>query len=248
MKYILNEKQIDLLNEVTRVGGSFSWEPLKRFFQFCENEIKSKDQEKLFRKFFERLNYDTSKIEKGEIIDFFTDLAFDFKPKLPKMFFTPDVKSGFAYFLAKNFWGLKDGFDEIEYIDLKDNEGLKYYFFDPAFKVFVGEMALTESPNFKGNSWKVNTTVIEKELRNQRYGIKMYLSVISGIDYLQSDRTLYTGAYRMWTKGLPQYCNVWYVTQTNKPKFKKIKENTKVLPDEVDFFVASVSHNTIMKY
>ena len=250
-KFTVSSNQLQQLNEVNKLEGDFENKPLKRFFSHCRDSMEFKDRQKHFKKFFSGLGYNLEKIGNAEIKDYFLNLALGTNSFLPKKFQTDDILSGFAYYLAKNYWGLEDGYEELKFTAIKKfDDGVVWYFFDPAFKIFLGEMAMSKSPVLPKRSMKIDTVVIEEQFRGIRYGIKMYLTVLAHLDYLQSDRTLYSGAFKLWTNGLPQYSTVWYakeypIIKKTQTDYKKVKEDTILYPDNVDYFVASTKYNKL---
>ena len=242
MKFLITERQYEVIQELDRFRGRFSQEPVELFFQYCDEEMGSKEKKKLFRSFFKKVDYPSDEYGKWDINEYFDDISQGYKGNLPRKFYFKDVISGFAYHIAKNLFGLRDGEGGIQYTVNKKHP--IYYFFDPEFKIFIGRIATEKSP-LEGNSFKVQTSAADPQLIGGGYGLRMYLTIISLVDYLESDSTLFTGSYNLWTKALPKYCNVWGVVNLSdddefkKLKAVKIKPDTTIKPKNFENFVAS---------
>ena len=252
MKYIITERQLGLINEdLTRMSGNYRATPLDDFFMSISSlGVKKKDFTKAFFNFFNKIGFKINHISPTQVLMYWQDLENDRSEIFDnRNFYKKDIVSGFAYHIAKNYIGLKESAKgELEYIRVgKDSRS--YYFFDPAFKIFVGGILINKDDEIKGNSYEVKTSGVDRELIGGRYGLKMYMTVISDVDYLSSDSILFSGSYRMWSKSLPKYVNVWIEksNEDNPWEFIKITGEERRLPKGVEKFVASRYHKEVRR-
>jgi hypothetical protein len=249
MKYLISERQFNLLTEIGRQPGHLDWIPLNSFYSYMNRKISRKTKSKLFKKFFEKI-FDRE-IEEDE---FFRDDVQEFfeSPETSQWkeeFLTKDAISGFAYFVAKNYFGLEEGFG-LNYIvkvgtELRD-DGEVYYFFDPQLKIFIGYIIIYPLEEHYEGFYKVGLSAVDENLIGTGYGIKMYQNVLTNVDYLMSDDNLYSGSYRIWKHTLPKYANVWGLTETPKgSNLKRIIPGKKVRTEKFDNFIASIKHSEI---
>ena len=248
MKYIITESQYGKLQEVNRVRGRHFSDPLSDFFGEIKMSLIFKKSHfvEAFRKFFKKLGISTEDFNKEEIKDYWDELEYGRDHFFGPIFYKKDSIAGFAYYIAKNYFGLKEGAGGIQYLTTKTSFKKAYYFFDPEFKILVGGLAVTKDDEIEGKAREVSIAAVDPELIGGRYGLKMYLTVIDNVDYLSSDTTLFTGSYRMWAKSLPKYVNVWVVTKDKAfSKTKKITGEESSLPKNFDVFVASSKHDKI---
>jgi hypothetical protein len=52
MKYIITERQSNIIKEIERESGHFEFEPLDSFFEYMDNQVSKKQKIKLFKDFF----------------------------------------------------------------------------------------------------------------------------------------------------------------------------------------------------
>ena len=251
MKYIITENQLNFLEEaIHRYGGRYNADPLGDFFtELNQRSLKKKDCVSAFKKYYSKIGEYIDNISDGQILDYFQEISENPTKGgalYSKNFYKKDILAGFAYFIAKKFIGLNEGEGGIEYI-LSGKGDRAYFFFDPDFKIFVGGISVTKNDDIKGESYEVGTAAVEKELIGGRYGLKMYLTIISNVDYLSSSIILYTGSFRMWSKSLPKYVNVWAVNEHNYPSrnYKKLTGEETSIPKNTSYFLASRHHNEI---
>lgn len=245
MKYIISEKQYKILTEISKSKGHYTTEPVYNALDYFNRVLKIKEKTSSFKKYFkDKLGFDLN----TEKISFSYNVSeyFDYleSSDWSKKFKTKDVVSGFVYFLAERYIKLKES-NGIEYFKIVLDDETLFYFFDPAFKIFIGKIALTKDYNFPGKSFHVSVSATDSELIGKGYGSKMYLIVIENVDYLVSDTILFSGAYRMWKHVLPKYVNVWGVREDNENKkvFEIISSSPKLQVRKYDYFVASVHDN-----
>ena len=110
-------------------------------------------------------------------------------------------------------------------------------------KILVGKIATEKNDSLPGKTLKVAVSAADEDLIGKGYGTKMYLSVIQSVDYLLSDTTLFTGAYRMWKHILPKYVNVWGVDYGVISKYTRIRPGITKNVRKYDYFVASTKNN-----
>lgn len=242
---LIYEKNDIEINELHRSRGYYQSFPMDEFFSMIHDKIKYKDFLKLAKKYyFGKLGMDPEKYEDHVFAELYNylDAYESFKPKELVKY---DVLTGFAYYLANKLFNLKSSGLGLKYLVTK-GISKEFYFFDPMFQIFVGKIS-TSKANMKGNSLSVDTSAAERKLIGMGYGIKMYLSILENCDYLMSSSVLFTGSFRIWSKVLPKYCNVWYKSSSDYEGFIKISPNEefKKTGKDIDYFVASIYHKKI---
>jgi hypothetical protein len=247
MKYVITERQYNIIKEIGRELGHFDFEPLESFFEYMDDQLPKKQKVKLFKEFFREkmgLGVEEDDFLIGDIIDYFDN---PLRSEWGDIFKTKDARSGFAHFVAKKYFGLEEKFG-LSYIinKLSDNNTRIYYFFDPKFKIFVGRFVIEKSQQKK--IYNVQLSTADEELVGTGYGTKMYLIIIDDVDYLASDTILYSGSYRIWKHVLPKYVNVWGVIDNDYGLAKTIirmDEKGKKSVKRFDYFLASSKHNKV---
>lgn len=229
-----------------RVPGRFHLQPLYDVFSYFNSKLSENQQVDVFRKYFKKFVGMEVRYSKSDISSF-----FDFPHPnylFSKEYTSKDSLSGFAYYIADKYFKLKKGVG-LEYIIEKDGNERIYYFFDPQLKILVGEITTIENNSLPGKTYKVGSSAADEDLIGKGYGTQMYLSVIDNVDYLLSDTTLFTGAYRMWKHILPKYVNVWgFELKPGKydnieKKYVKIDPEKKQSVRDFDYFFASSKKN-----
>lgn len=241
INYIITESQFKFLTEIERTSGHYYAQPVYEILDFFNGALSDKEKVQAFRNFFEgKLGFQQSKKErysKPEIISFYENIGSE---TWPKLLIQKSSLSGFAYYLAKNYFELQKGLD-LDYLVTKDYGDKEFYFFDPLLKIFVGKISVSKIKLEGSKFYKVTVSVADEELIGTGYGTKMYLTLINIFDYLASDRTLFSGAYRMWKHVLPKYVNVWGVYEdVIGYNFDKLVPNPKKSVRKYDFFIASM--------
>ena len=251
MKYLISERQYNLIQEIERQRGHFKLDPIDTFYELLNDRLTKKEKVKYFTKFFENKkgkffdkedDYFTS-----DVIDFYdnpfsNDLNFDVRNR--------DSISGLAYYIAKHRFGLKKGVD-LDYMNYDEDDDKMFFFFDPNLKIFVGRITIFPEFEYFKNTYKVGISAADEELIGSGYGTRMYLTILKNVDYLLSDETLFSGSYRMWKHVLPKYVNVWGVEYHRKnngkivTKFTKIDPAKKVSVRKFDRFIGSMVHKKI---
>ena len=150
MKYIITERQYNIIKEIGRESGHFDFEPLESFFEYMDDQLPKKQKVKLFKEFFREkmgLGVEEDDFLIGDIIDYFDN---PLRSEWGDIFKTKDARSGFAHFVAKRYFGLEEKFGLSYMINkLSDNNTRIYYFFDPKFKIFVGRFVIEKSQQKK---------------------------------------------------------------------------------------------------
>ena len=245
MKYILTEKQLEVV-EIGTARGRYDTSPENALWDSFEDKLKKKHKIESFKKYYSKvLGNDTKKIGDKTILNFFLTLSRgDIEHELPEEFKKEDILSGFSYYIAENYFDLKKGLS-ISYVRIKDTYGYpNYFFFDSAFKTFVGMILTSKTQDLPKKSLVVRTSAAVKSLIGRGYGSKMYLTVIDDVDYLQSDTLLFTVSLRMWRDVLPKYVNVWAVVKDEiLTKYIKQTPGKRIKTDRVNYFVASSHHD-----
>ena len=243
MKIIISERQNELLQEVTVGKGILKTDPLSELFDELLNESKVI---KLTRKYLENVaapNIDEFPDEKlSNYLDSLSSVYY--KEPFPKYYYSPDVVSGLAYFLSKNIFGFKKSYG-LNYFVTKTNHE-KYWFFDPEIKQFVGSIVVknvSDSESIGSDSIvkQVDFVSIDKVFKGQGYGTKMYLTILSDVDFLMSDALLYKESLNIWVNVLPKYAKVWARTFWDGRPFVPINKKGFVKPENIKFYVASLT-------
>lgn len=237
--YIISESQYRFLTEIERTAGHHTTEPIANLLEYFNENLSREEKIESFREFFQKkVGYD-KKIKKGQVISFFDSPWMD--AVWPEEWTKKANLASFLYFLAKKYSKLKQGVD-LEYMITKEKWSMnkEYFFFDPQLKICIGKINVKKLKEFPGKSYKVALSGVEEELIGTGYGTKMYLTVIEDVDYLASDMTLFSGAYRMWKHVLPKYVNVWGVySKDGISQFEKLIPEKKTSARKFDFFIAS---------
>lgn len=238
MKFYISDYQYKVLTEISRTSGHYHSQPIYELIDYFDNSLTRKQKIKIFKEFTSKVFGDVEKLPKSNILNFYS-YPYTSNAELPEQFLKKDFLSGFAFYVAKNYFNLKSGV-QLDYIEENDEGLITYYFFDSGLKIFIGKIATKPNDEFSGVSLRVSLSTADDELIGTGYGTKMYLSIIDDIDYLSSDYTLFTGAYRIWKHTLPKYVNVWGVTEKEMgAEFKKIEPSDKKEVRKYDYFVAS---------
>ena len=240
MRYILSESQFKHLIEVERTSGRYQTQPMYDILHFFSTDLSNKQKVEGFRNFFKKYVGMEINFTKSNIIEFFEyPNSLDYFPKEYK---SKDSLTALTYYIADKYHGLKKGVD-LEYMIIKDGEMKNYYFFDPQFKILVGKISIIRNYSIKGKTYKVSVAAADEELIGKGYGTKMYLTIINNVDYLLSDTTLFSGAYRMWKHILPKYVNVWGVNDKGfETEYDKIEPEKTKNVRKYDYFVASLKN------
>lgn len=238
MKIIVSEKQNKLLQEVTVGKGILKVDSLAELFDELLNKPKVI---KLTRKYLENVaapNIDNFPDEKlSSYLDSLSSVYH--KEPLPKYYYSPDVVSGLAYYLGKNLFDFKKSYG-LNYF-ITNTQHQKYWFFDPEIKQFVGYIVVKDAFDFDSNVKRVDFVSIDKDFKGRGYGTKMYLTILSGVDFLMSDSLLYKESLNIWVNVLPKYAKVWARTQWDERPFVPINKKGFVKPENIKFYVASLT-------
>lgn len=247
MKYIITERQSNIIKEIERESGHFEFEPLDSFFEYMDNQVSKKQKIKLFKDFFrEKMGFGVEEDDflVSDIMDYFES---PFSSEWGDIFKSKDARSGFAHFVAKKYFGLNEKFGLSYMVNKISGDHTRiYYFFDPIFKIFVGRFVIEKSKRKK--MFKVDLSAADEELIGTGYGTRMYLTVIDDVDYLASDTILYSGSYRIWKHVLPKYVNVWGLIENDfglPNTVIKMDEKGKKSTKRFDYFVASSKNNKL---
>lgn len=243
MKFIITEAQLTSLKEIGRVSGHYEIQPVYNLIEYFDENLSDEKKYESFKKYFRKKIGSEIRFLKGDAINFFDSPYGDY---WPEEYTTKDSLSGFVYYISKKYFELKEGVD-IEFMVVKEGKDKEYYFFDPFLKILVGRITIQEKEDLlPGKNFKVGVSSADEELRGKGYGTRMYLTIIDRLDYLFSDSTLFSGAYRMWKHVLPKYVNVWGVIEKGiDVEFEKIEPEKKKSISKYDYFVASSSHNKV---
>ena len=241
-KYIISERQYDLLKEMQIPSGKYETNPLGDFFGFIDETISSNKIAKLARKYLENhVGLDTSNLESDDLYQYVRKLRWDEKYEgTPKYFYKIGIISGLSYFFAKNLFNLKKGSYGLSYFISKGST-ITYWFFDSEIKDFVGMIKLQKDEDFPSPSLRINLSSVDPLFIGKGYGSKMYLTILDDCEYLISDTLLYKDSLNIWTNVLPRYVNVWARWGNGFLPIKKKFIN----PENIKYYVASKKHNTL---
>ena len=247
MKYVITERQYNIIKEIERESGHFEFEPLDSFFEYMDDQVEKKQKIKLFKEFFrEKMGFGVEEDDflVSDIMDYFNN---PLRSEWGDIYKSKDARSGFAHFVARKYFGLKEKFGLSYLVNKISGDHTRiYYFFDPKFKIFVGRFVIEKSKHKK--MFKVFLSAADEELIGTGYGTKMYLIVIDDVNYLASDSILYSGSYRMWKYVLPKYVNVWGLIENDwglPTTIIKMDEKGKKSVNRFDYFVASSHYNKV---
>lgn len=247
---LISEKKDIELKELITSRGHFRADPINDFFSYISDSLEQKDFIRLFRKYYSKNQVgDTTKIGDDKILEFFKFLDNGYeKPVGMRNYLTYDSVSGLAYFIAKKYFNLRTSGFGLEYLKRDNAREKVFFFFDSAFKIFVGKIAIEpmNQKKIKGKVYKVSSAAAERKLIGLGYGAKMYLTILEYCDYLSSDTILFSGSFKIWSKVLPKYVNVWIVDE-EKNQISRLLPNEPITKDlkDIDFFVASMYHKRI---
>lgn len=245
-KYIISERQYNLIKELNIPSGKYDADPLSDFFGLFDSydsKFSEKKVSKLVRKYLETVvGADTSKVSDEKLYEYFSKLRWNNKIKgVPKIFYNIGVVSGLSYFLAKNFLKLKKTPYSLVYYLEELNSTINYWFFDPEIKDFIGRISVVKNLDYPSPSYQVAVSSVDPVFIGRGYGSKMYLTILNDCQYLLSDTLLYKDSLNIWTNILPKYVNVWARWGN---EFVPIKKNF-FNPENVKYYVASKIHNNI---
>lgn len=245
-KYIITERQYNLIKEINIPQGKYEADPLSDFFNlfdYTNPKFSEKKVSKMVRKYLETVvGVDTSKISEETIEEYFSNLRWKKKIKrVPKVFYNIGVISGLSYFLAKNFLKLKKTPYGLVYYLENMSSTISYWFFDPEIKDFIGRISVTNNDNYPEPTYQIAISSVDPVFIGRGYGTKMYLTILDDCEYLISDTLLYKDSLNIWTNVLPKYANVWARIGDT---FSPIKKNF-INPTNVKHYVASKKHNDI---
>ena len=237
MKYIITESQYNRINEISVYEGGLDHnESYENILIIIKNKIGDKKFKEEIKKYLKR---DIGLSPKKEQDNFsFKEYSkqvqgygyFD-KDEYHPSLFNKDVLSNMAYSLANKFLKVvKLGALEC-YIE-KSGSGIReYYFFDPELEMSVGSIKVYRNDFWKGDSWNVTLSGVDREVKGSGTGKLMYSALLDDVDVLFSDTTLYEDSLNIWVNVLPKMCYVYALMyDSNRPK--RILSTTKILNHE----------------
>ena len=242
-KYIITERQHNLLAELQIPSGKYETNPLGDFFGFVDESKRPMKIAKLTRKYLEKhVGLDTSNLDDDDLYQYVRKLRWNEKYEgIPKYFYKVGIISGLSYYFAKSLFDLSKGTYGLSYFTSQENSIKNYWFFDSEIKDFVGRINLQDDDDFQSPSYKINLSAVDPLFIGKGYGSKMYLTILNDCEYLISDTLLYKDSLNIWTNVLPKYVNVW---ARRGDEFLPIKKKF-VNPENIKYYVASKKHNTL---
>lgn len=252
---LIYEKNDIELSELHRGRGYYTSDPMTELFQMIILDADEKKLNSLILKYYiNKIGISTEKMDSTLIQKIKSYLEGRIGNFGLRTYLRYDILTGLAYYLADKLFKLKpSGFGLSYFID-KEGDTRNFYFFDSAFKIFVGKIDVSKShqKKLKGTIFDIGTSAAERKLIGMGYGLKMYMSILENCDYLTSSSVLYTGSFRIWSKVLPKYVNVWWKSSdsdSGKVKLDYVKiepnEDFKISGNKIDFFVASMYHKKL---
>lgn len=254
MKIIVKESQIKQIQEISTFRGTHITDPsYEKLFVFFDRETEfPKWIEKYLKKV---LGFKIKDVNIADYIDYLTNGRGD-DYHIPKELKKVDVKSNLAYFLAKNFGGLKK-LGNLEALPMfGDGDNIMYYFFDPELEESIGYIGVTKPYGGKfqesiikipKGSKSVYESSVDKEVRGSGVGKEMYLSILEEVPILFCDSILSQSSLNIWVNVLPRFVYTGAIVEMDykynyKTIIKQITPKTKIM-DHEDVYVYFATKN-----
>ena len=154
MKFYISDYQYKVLTEISRTSGHYHSQPIYELIDYFDNSLTRKQKIKIFKEFTSKVFGDVEKLPKSNILNFYS-YPYTSSAELPEQFLKKDFLSGFAFYVAKNYFNLKSGV-QLDYIEENDEGLITYYFFDSGLKIFIGKIATKPNDEFSGVSLRVS--------------------------------------------------------------------------------------------
>lgn len=243
MEFILTERQIGYLSEVWVGRGKLRYNDQSYESVFDEINRKFSDTQvlsKTIKEYFKKvLGKELANNKIWKLIDNLNRYR-----EIPELR-NEDIRSNFAYFLAKKFLKVKK-VGNLEYI--KTIGGVwsnTYIFFDPELEISIGYISVKEGEYFAGEmSHNVGLSVVDKKLIGRGFGKEMYLALLEKYKVLGSDDSLYHESLNIWVNVLPKFTNVYAVLE-NGDYVPIISGKTNPNPENVARYYATNSNKII---
>lgn len=238
MKYIITEQQYKRVNEITIFDGVMRVSPTyKDVLDIVIGDIGEKTYYKSVKQYVKKVLGYQKKFKKRDVKDYGRAAQYDNTDEISEELKKPEVLSNMAYLMAKKFLKVKM-LGDLECYVKSFSSDKQYFFFDPELEMCVGSVYLNK--RFEDNyldaislpeeSYSVSLSKIDNDIKGMGYGKLMYLAVLSDVDVLMSDKSLYTDSLNIWVNVLPRYALTGAVM--NDGKLKIIKPSTPVLKHE----------------
>lgn len=254
MKIIVKESQLRKIQEISTFKSAHYTDPsYEKLFDFFDNQ---RNFTKLIEKYLKNvLGFRMKDVNVGDYADYLTSGRADIY-HIPQELRKVDVKSNLAYFLAKNFGGLKK-LGNLEALPLfGSGDGKMYYFFDPELEESIGYIGLTtpyggkfEDRTIKipKGSKSVYESSVDKEVRGSGIGKEMYLSILEEVPILFCDSILSQNSLNIWVNVLPRFVYTGAIVEKGynydyKTIIKQITPKTKIM-DHEDVYVYFATKN-----
>lgn len=237
MKYIITESQYNRLNEINVYeGGMGHNESYENILTIIHNKIGGKRFKEEIKDFLKhnigispkKHNKEFSYKEYSGVIQGYS--YFDKDENNPELI-SKDVLSNMAYNFAKEYLKVKKLGTLECYIEKKGGREREYYFFDPELEMSVGSIRVYKTDNWKGDSWNVSLSGVDKEVKGSGIGKSMYSALLDDVDVLFSDTILYEDSLNIWVNVLPKMCYV-YALMHGSDRPKRILPSTGILNHE----------------
>jgi len=252
VKYIITEQQYKNINEITVFDGVMRVNPsYKDILDIIIGDIGEKTYYRSVKQYVKNVLGYQKKFKKRDVKDYGRAAMYDNTEDMSEELKKPEVLSNMAYLMAKKFLKVKM-LGELECYIKKYSSDKQYFFFDPELEMCVGSVYLNKrfEDDYLGaislpeESYSVSLSKIDSDIKGMGYGKLMYLAVLSDVDVLMSDKSLYTDSLNIWVNVLPRYALTGAVM--NDGKLKIIKPTTPILKHEdVSRYFATKKPNSI---
>ena len=252
MKYIITEQQYKRVNEITIFDGIMRVSPsYKDVLDIVKDDNGDKEYYKFVKRYVKKVLGYPKEFKKRDVKDYGRAAMYDNTEEMPEELKNPEVLSNMTYLMAKKFLKVKM-LGGLECYIKKYGSNKQYFFFDPELEMCVGSVYLNKmfEEDYLGaislpeESYSVSLSKIDSDIKGMGYGKLMYLAVLSDVDVLMSDKTLYSDSLNIWVNVLPRYALTGAVM--NDGELKIIKPTTPVLKHkDVSRYFATKKPNSI---
>jgi len=251
VKYIITEQQYKKINEITIFDGVMRVSPTYKDILDIVIGDNHKEYNNSVKEYVKKVLGYQKKFKKRDVKDYARAAQYDDTDDMSEELKKPEVLSNMAYFMAKKFLKIKM-LGELECYIKKYGNDKQYFFFDPELEMCVGSIYLNKrfEDDYLGaislteKSYSVSLSKIDSDIKGMGYGKLMYLAVLSDVDILMSDKSLYPDSLNIWVNVLPRYALTGAVM--NDGKLKIIKPTTPILKHrDVSRYFATKKPNSI---
>jgi len=240
MKIIITEEQYKRINEITIFQGVSSVRPTHLdVLHIIREKISESTYNKAIKEYLKNVLGYPEKFTNKFISHYAEEVPYirddsDRYTEMPKQLKNPEVLSNLVYFLSKKFLKIRMLGNLECYID-DSGYDKAFYFFDPELETCVGYISCKpifdyyNGIDLPDNSYAVNSSQVDAELKGRGYGKEMYLSVLDYVSVLLSDTALYGDSLNIWVNVLPKYVYVGALYKKSGKSPKIMSPETKIL-------------------